>query len=119
LFRGAAGILVGGAFFLFHRPVPGIIAASLGLIILIAALCAPRGLQRFFERSAETVGTVLAVVVLTPVYLLLFVPFGLLFRSGRRDRLQRSADQEAPTYWRQRATGESTKSAGSSFDRQF
>jgi hypothetical protein len=42
------------------------------------------------------------VVLLVPLFVLFFLPFGLLARRGRRDRLGRFFDPDAPTYWKRR-----------------
>ena len=57
------------------------------------------------------IGRLLAVLFLTPVFWLFFVPFGLLLRAGRRDRLERWFDPAAPSYWHRRDDAPRSKSS--------
>jgi hypothetical protein len=72
-------------------------------IVLLAALASPRGLYAVLDGMAHAIGRrigrALTWLLLVPLFYLFFLPFGLLFRRGRRDRLKRSFDREASTYW--------------------
>lgn len=72
-------------------------------IVLLAALASPRGLYAVLDRMARAIGRwigrALTWLLLVPLFYLFFLPFGLLFRRGGRDRLKRYFDAEAPTYW--------------------
>jgi hypothetical protein len=72
-------------------------------IVLLAALTSPRGIYAVLDGMAQAIGRrigrALTWLLLVPLFYLFFLPFGLLFRRGRRDRLKRSFDSEAPTYW--------------------
>jgi hypothetical protein len=49
------------------------------------------------------VGFLVGNALLAAVYLLLFVPFGLVMRVLRRRALSRGFDRSAPSYWRDAA----------------
>jgi hypothetical protein len=82
------------------------VAWGISALILLLALISPAGayaaLGRGLEAFGRLVGRVLAVVLLTPVFFLFFTLFGRLFRTGRRDRLERWFDAAAPSYWHRR-----------------
>jgi hypothetical protein len=62
------------------------------------------------------IGRALTWLLLVPLFYLFFLPFGLLFRRGRRDRLKRYFDREATTYWE---TLEGPTAASSSHETQW
>lgn len=114
-----AGVAGAAVFFLWHRGAAYVVWTIAGLTLL-AALASPTGayaaLGRGLAAFGRAVGRVLAVVLLTPLYFLFFVPFRALLRSGRRDRLERWFDRGAGTYWRRRSDPERTRE---SYERQF
>ena len=116
LIQGGVGLGAAAAFAFFDRPVMAAVAGALSLVLILAATLRPAGLQRCLQASAERVGIILAVVLLTPVYVFFFVPFGLLFRSGHRDRLERRFEPRATSYWRERKPKEP---GAAPFERQF
>jgi hypothetical protein len=89
-------------------------------ILLLAALASPRGLYAVLDGLARAIGRrigrALTWLLLVPVFYLFFLPFGLLFRRGRRDRLKRYFDSEAPSYWE---TLEGPTAASSSHETQW
>lgn len=72
-------------------------------VVLLAALVSPLGLYTVLDKASQAIGSrigrALTWLLLVPLFYLFFVPFGLLFRRGRRDRLKRYFDPETPTYW--------------------
>lgn len=113
--RAAIGAAVGGAFSFFGAAMLARVAWVGSAAVLLAALASPAGLYAAIGRGlahfGHLVGRLLAVVFLTPVYFLFFVPFGRLLRAGRRDRLERWFDPEVATYWHRRDDAARTKSA--------
>jgi hypothetical protein len=97
-----AGLFAAGLF-VFGRVVVGSIAASLGTLTLVLALASPTGgyaaLSKLVDRFSSIVGTVLAWILLAPVFFLFFVPFRLLFRRGAGDTLARGFDRTRKSYW--------------------
>lgn len=105
--RGLVALTAAGVLFFFGRWAASAVAGTLGSLTLALAITSPTkgyaALTRGVERLGEMIGTVLTWVLLTPVFFLFFVPFGLLTRRGRGDRLGRRFDRDATTYWSTRA----------------
>lgn len=104
--RAIVGAAIGGVALGFGHPHVAWVAWGLTALLLALALGSPLGGYAFFLRamnaSGRLVGWIVAAVLLTPVYLLFFVPFRVLFRRGTRDRMTRRADPNATTYWKTR-----------------
>lgn len=119
--RGCIQAAVAGALatllFYVGWNVPASIAAVIAVFTLFAALVSPTGLFAGIERLvswvARKLGTAASWILLVPVFYLFFVPFGALFRRGSRDRLRRSYEAGADSYWNQR------KERGDHHERQF
>lgn len=113
--RAAIGAAVGGALYFFGAVILARVAWFASGLMLLAALASPAGLYAAIGRGlaqfGHLVGRLLAVVSLTPVYFLFFVPFGLLLRRGRRDRLERWFDPTTPSYWHRRDDAPRTKAS--------
>jgi hypothetical protein len=93
------GAAVAGVFALLGWKLLALIAGAFALVGALAATFAPEGLERVLSRFTAGVGAVLTFVLLVPLYLLFFTPFGWLFRSGSRDRMTPRLDPAAATYW--------------------
>jgi hypothetical protein len=74
-------------------------AAVLGLSALVAPLSLYAAIEHALLALGRRTGTLLGWVLLVPVFYLFFAPFGRVLRRGRRDRLQRRFDPDAPSYW--------------------
>lgn len=106
--RALVAMIAASALWLyFERPMLAAIALGIALLTLTLALASPGGayvaLSRGVDRVGALVGAVLTWVLLTPVFFLFFVPFGLLLRRGARDRLRRRFERERASYWTKRA----------------
>lgn len=105
--RGSLQALAGAGFglglWLFGARGIATVAFALAALVLVSALASPTGLytalQRFFDASGRVIGRAMTWIVMLPIFYLFFLPFGKLLRRGRRDRLHRSFDAEAKTYW--------------------
>lgn len=101
--QATAGAAFGLACWWFGARGIATVAFALAGLVLLSALASPTGLyavlQRFFDASGRVLGRVMSWVVMLPIFYLFFVPFGWLLRRGRRDRLHRSFDAQATTYW--------------------
>ncbi|WP_437963548.1 hypothetical protein WMF04_27905 [Sorangium sp. So ce260] len=88
---------------LLHWQVVSWVAGAVGGITLFAALVSPAGLyagiERGLEKFAGVVGEVVTWLVMVPVFYLVFLPFGLAARRGKKDPLKRFYEREAPSYW--------------------
>jgi hypothetical protein len=120
LLRAVIGAALGAAAFFFWHRTPAFVVWAVSGLTLLLALASPTGayaaLGRGLAAFGRLVGRVLAVVLLAPVFFLFFLPFRLLLRGGRRDRLERFFDREAPTYWKRRQDPERTRAF---YERQF
>jgi hypothetical protein len=103
---GLVGLVVSAFAFVTGHPTVALVAGSIGGAMLLASFVAPvsalASLRRLFERFGLVVGRLVAFLTLTPVFVLFFVPFGLLTRHGARDPLRRAFDRAAPSYWKKR-----------------
>jgi hypothetical protein len=96
-------LAVGAVLFAFwSRPI-GTVVLVVGGTIGLSALASPTGLyagiEGLFAALGRWTGRGLTWLLLVPLFYLFFLPFGLLLRRGRRDRLKRYFEQEAETYW--------------------
>jgi hypothetical protein len=111
---------LGGAIFLFWSPATGRVVLGVAAIVLLAALVSPTGLYAGIRQLLQTLGRwtgqALTWAMLVPLFYLVFLPFGWLFRRGSRDLLKRYFDPEAETYWEPR---EGATAASKSRQRQY
>jgi hypothetical protein len=98
-----AGAAVASALYLFWSQAVGTVVFCIAAIILLSALASPTGVYRaiqgLFETLGNVTGRVLTWVMLVPLFYLFFLPFGLLMRRGRRDRMKRFFEPDAESYW--------------------
>ena len=118
--QGLVATGVGSGLYVFASTTAGVIVATIGLTIALVGLLSPTGLyvaiENGFRVLAQWLGRALTWVLLLPLFYLFFLPFGLVLRAGRRDRLQRWTDAEASTYWEPR---EGVTAASASRQRQY
>lgn len=118
--QAVVGLALGTVIFLFwSRGLAGVVWAIAGLTLAAALFSPDRAYARItwlIGFVATGIGVGMSWLLLTPLYYLFFAPFGLLFRRGAADRLERRFDRSAPTYWKRRAV-ESPSPAD--YERQF
>jgi len=106
---------MGALFFGFDAVRLAAVAWGLAGVVLLAALLSPSGMYAAIGRAlallGHGIGRALAVLLLTPVFFLFFLPFGRLLRRGRRDRLERGKERSLPSYWHRRDDRPRTKSS--------
>jgi hypothetical protein len=100
---GALPLVVGvGSLFLGHIAL-GAVACTLGAAtVLLARLASDATVTRVdagVERAALAVGHLVAVLLLTPVYVLLFVPLRVLRRRHLDEIMPRRPDRASTSYW--------------------
>lgn len=104
--RGAVGLVAGAVFFALGHPVLASIAGGVGGLTLVLALVSPLGayaaVDGLMRKFGLLVGRVVTVLVMVPIFGLVFLPFGLLFRRGAKDPMHRTLEPSAPSYWRVR-----------------
>ncbi len=101
--QGAFGVAAGALLFHFVSQTLGTIVCAIGGSVVLAALVSPLGLFAAIDGAFHAVGRLLARgltwLLMPAIFYLLFLPFGLLFRRGRRDAMKRYYDSEATSYW--------------------
>ena len=101
--QAAVGVAVGALVYNFVSTTVGTLICAIGGSIGLAALVSPLGLFAVIERAFVALGGLLARgltwVLMPSIFYLLFLPFGFLFRRGRRDAMKRYYDGEASSYW--------------------
>lgn len=118
--QAAAGAVVGGLLLWGGWTKPGSIVLGIAGLILLSSQLSPGGLYAMIERFtgaiARRLGTALTWLLMVPLFYVFFLPFGLLFRRGKRDRLKRFYERESPSYWELR---EGPTTASSSHESQY
>ena len=109
--QALAGAGVGALIFARVSWIAGTVVMSIATLILLSALLSPAGLyagiERLFAALGRRVGAGLTWIVLPLIFYLIFLPFGTLFRSGRRDPMKRFYEADAESYWSPRRVGRS------------
>lgn len=104
LLRALVGGAIGAAMLLAGWLVLACVSFAISGLVLLALLLSPRRgyplIDRAFRGLGVALGALLNVLLLGLVFVVIFVPFGLLLRRGRRDRLQRRFRPGVPSYWR-------------------
>jgi hypothetical protein len=99
----AVGLAVAGAFAWYGNRTMAIVVAAIAGTLALLALLSPLGaypyVGRLLERFGRLVGVTLTWILMTLVYLLLFLPVGLLLRATGKLRLQRAYDARRASYW--------------------
>lgn len=73
-----------------------------GVVAAIVGLAQPRALKLVFlalSMAATPIGMVMGELVMFLIFILVFLPIGIVLRFFRRDPLQRQFDRQASTYW--------------------
>ena len=103
LFQGGVGVVIGPLLFLFVHETLGFIVFFFTGLTLVLGLLSPLSGYAAFEKAvggvAWLLGTIAGWITLIPLYFLFFLPFGLLLRRGRRDRLARRFPGNLESYW--------------------
>lgn len=111
---------LGALLFVYWSRIIGAVVLSLSGVVLASALISPTGLylaiRRGFGALARLTGRAMTWILMVPIFYLIFLPFGVLFRRGRRDRLKRYFETDAVSYWE---THEGPTAASQRYDRQY
>ncbi len=111
---------LGALLFVYWSRIIGTLVLSLSGLVLAAALISPSGLYRAIRRGFSALvrltGHAMTWILMVPIFYLIFLPFGLLFRRGRRDRLKRYFETDATSYWEPH---EGPTASSQNYDRQF
>lgn len=106
------GLTVGIAFLVFaallfwrHKPAWPYFGGA-GTLLGLAGLLVPtllRPIERVWMSVARAMGWVMTRVILGIVFVVIFVPAGLILRLLRKDPLSMRFDPRAETYWHDRS----------------
>jgi len=120
LIKGVVGGCIGLLFFFFWSRTIAYVAFGFSGAITLAGLLSPgtayAAVDRVFELLGEGLGKVFSLLVFVPVFYLVFAPFGMLMRTGKRDRMEPKLDRSAASYWKERPPAEDTLEG---YKRQF
>ena len=101
--QALTGAIAGSAIFFFFSRTAAYIVWTIAGLILLSALLSPGGLyariDRFFLSLGHLLGRAMTWVLMPAIFYGFFVPFGLLFRRGRRDTMKRFYEADLDTYW--------------------
>jgi hypothetical protein len=101
--RGAIVTTFGLLVLAFWSQTVGTVVLVVAGVILFSALVSPTvlyaGIEGLLARLGRLTGQAITWVLLVPLFYLFFLPFGLLLRRGRRDRMKRFFEPGAETYW--------------------
>jgi hypothetical protein len=115
----AAVLVAGSAFFWYReRQMPALVCASVGAFLLLIGLFVPplaKLFHRGWMRFAFALGYINSRIILTLVYALIFVPYGIVSRLLRRDPLHRRGEAKE-SYWHRRTV---TRQSKEQFERLF
>lgn len=124
--QGLAAACVGGAIYHFlpalnpHFRMVGIVVLSVASVVFLAATLSPKGVYAVIERMLAAMsrhfGRLLNWLIIPLIFYGFFVPFGVLFRRGKRDALQTFYDDRRESYWSDR---EGVRTASSNRARQY
>lgn len=90
---GPAFVLLGGVLLWRDHPSAASAAATLGGVLILAAVAAPEVLvpvERVWMRFAHAISTVTTPIVMAVIYFLVLAPIGMLLRLFRRNPLRRA-----------------------------
>jgi hypothetical protein len=111
---------LGALLFVYWSQTIGAVVLGLAAVVFASALISPTGLylgiRRGFGALARLTGRAMTWILMVPIFYLIFLPFGMLFRRGRRDRLQRYFEPDAASYW---DPHEGPTAASQQYDRQY
>ncbi len=117
--QAVAGFVAGSIFWLLEVKALAAVALTIASFVLLSSLLSPTGLygaiDRAFHALGQWIGRGLTWLLLPTLFYLVFFPFGVLFRRGRRDAMKRFFEAESETYW----SPHRGKAEQSSYERQF
>jgi hypothetical protein len=101
--QGALGITLASLVYLFVSQTAAWVIGSIAALVTLAALLSPERLfakiEAGFRVLGRGLGQFLTWTLLTLIFYSFFLPFGVLFRRGRKDSMTRFYDPEAASYW--------------------
>ena len=115
----ATVLLLAGAFFWYReRATAMVVALSISVTLALTAIFIPplaKSFHRGWMRFAFALGYVNSRILLTMIYVVIFIPYGILSRVFGRDPLDLRTEKRE-SYWHRRAV---TRQAREQFERLF
>lgn len=104
LVGGGIGLVVAALFqFVGHRETAAAVVAGIAVLLALLALVAPltvfKKVSHALEVFARGVASAVTWVLMTILFYLVFLPIGLVLRSGKKLAITKGADRRLPTYW--------------------
>ena len=101
---GGIGLGVAALFhFGGHRQTAAAVVAGIAVLLALLALVAPltvfKKISHALEVFARGVASAVTWVLMTILFYLVFLPVGLVLRSGKKLAITKGADRRLPTYW--------------------
>jgi hypothetical protein len=75
------------------------IAVLLALLALVAPLTVFKRISHALEVFARGVASAVTWLLMTILFYVVFLPIGLVLRSGKKLAITKGADRRLPTYW--------------------
>lgn len=104
LIQAAVGFAVALGLGLLWRPVAGWVVGGITALLLLIALAFPLTLHAKIQRGLQVfghaVGMAVTWVLMTLLYLLLFLPVGLVLRATGKLGITTRPDPRAASYWK-------------------
>jgi hypothetical protein len=120
--RAAIGLVV-AALLALWKPLFAAVVAAIALVLLLVALAAPAAYAKIsggLERFGHWVGRAVTWLLMPLLFVLLFLPVGLVLRAAGKLRITRGPDPSRASYWDVPEPGQGWGDAGAdSYRRQF
>ena len=104
--RACAGLAASAILISRGREKLALVAATIAIAVFLVAMASPThayaALEKWLQKLAAWVGVGLGWLLLLPLFYFFFLPFGLLFRRGKNDKMGRHVSGDAVSFWRQR-----------------
>jgi hypothetical protein len=101
---GGIGLAVAALFyFVGHKVRAAEVVAGIAILLALLALVAPltvfKKVSHALEVFARGVASAVTWVLMIILYYVVFLPIGLVLRSGKKLAITQGADRRLPTYW--------------------
>jgi len=108
--QSAFGGAVAVAVYHFVSSTAGLVIGGIATTIALCALISPLGLfariDAVFQRIGHGIGVAVTWITMGLLFFGFFLPFGRIFRRGRRDGMKRFYEPDAESYWTLREASE-------------
>ena len=104
LVGGGIGLGVAALFyFVGHKEKAAMVVGGIAILLALLALVAPltifKRISHALEVFARAVASAVTWVLMAILFYIVFLPVGLVLRSGKKLAITKGADPRLPTYW--------------------